>query len=1259
MKKSVKLWMLAISLLGFSSLTLWNCNVSDTGETYALNVKLHDSLAVEDSIFKTVTIDIYDGNGNPVQVKVFQGPYHKSDADKLAHLRLATNPPDPFEVRITAYKDSNDYNIYKILFSKGEPQKLPTVYHLPSKPQPTSLPVSVAITNTNPLLLTVGGGTVKLTAVVLPGEASQTVVWTSLATDIARIDSGNVLTGLKAGTAKVTAGSAVDPSKTASLDVTVQDTPTVTPTDIIPKAAAIALQVGDPAVTLEAAVIPAEASQSIFWSLEAAGVAEIVNNNQIRGLKAGIAKVIATSAAKASVTGAITVTVTAPVVAPDSIALRMPVPMILAADGATGDISWAVTPAAADQRVQWSSSDISVAQITPDNKVKSYGIGTATITGKSQAKPSLATSFQVNVVKPVKVDAITLTPKILKLYTGGAEGQLTVAMTGNDSGARYSLSSANALIASVNAAGAVKGLKAGATVLTAAVVGYPAVSSICSVTVITDPPVVTLTPDQTVVYGGEASFKVAVTQQYGTLAEIKADMDGNGTFEKSVLDKDTATFSATYTEAKIYNLSFEIKDSEGNVVALSRKVTVTAVAAPTVKIIDPSAAITVNTGTYTVKFTVKDPTKAADEAKDSVVTLASGPNTIKVTRNNAGGTGSAQVVITLDNTAPGTPTFVAQPGSTTDNTPTWTWTAVTGAAKYQVRLDDGDFTKTTGTLDVTGLTYTAGVLADGPHTLYLRSLDNLGNSSTAATQQVTVKTSLPATPVLVSSPAATSSVRTPEWKWKSGDAAKGNGTYKVWLNDVAQPNATTAGFKPTTALEDGKYILKVKELDALGQESAAFLTFASIAIDGTKPIIAASYANGSVTTLATTTKVTVTGSILDGLAGSGIQSATYALSGKTTKTATLIPNPGDFNLAALVLVAGLTNMTITATDLANNTQTYTMGFNVTLKAPVVKITSPNDGYVSNSSAAITVSYTVDGIAATPVTCVISEPTSMIASNSKACAVSDTNEAGIGTDTRTYHRVNRNVVFFKPSGKPGSCSGSDWENACAFRGYLESWEGKTIWLAAGEYNLGGETLHIGDVKIYGGLTEGATETKVTGTPYSHLYGVSINGRGHPTINLYGPTLEVNHLSFSGNFRDAALQLRTDVNNRYYFNDCKFYELVSDIKWYGLAIATGSTTFFTRCVFDNTGGDQSMIYFNGGVTGPNGEVATYLTFASCTFKKAVVGPDPIREAYDIENGVDPGQEGGTPNTIRITPAGSSDPYIRGSHLACGLPGKAACP
>jgi hypothetical protein len=809
--------MLAIGLLGLSSLTLWNCNVGDTGETFAINVKLSDSLAVEDSIFKTVSIDIYDGDGKPVQTHVFQGAYHKSDADKLANLPLAAKPPDPFEIRITAYKNSNDYWIFKTLISNGIPQTIPPVHHIPSDTTATVLPTRIIIVNPVSRTLYLGDSAIPLIAKVEPDNAPNAVTWSLSASDVAVIGIDGKLRALKAGTLLLKAASTGAPAIFDTAMLTVKAQPTALPASVqISNTHPLLLTVGGASSKLDAVVHPDDASQTLVWSLLTTDIAVIEPGNTIKGLKAGTVQVKAASAVAPTVFDTLTVTVTALVVNPDSISLRMPAPMTLAPDGATSDISWAVIPAGADQGVEWSSSDITVAQVTPDNKVKSIAIGKATITGKLKAKPTLAVTFQVNVVKAIKVDAITVTPKTLKLYTGGADGQLTVAMTGNDTGAQYSLSSSSAQIASVNATGAVKGLKAGSAVITAAVVGYPAVSSICSVTVITDPPVVTLTLDQTVAYGGEATFSVSVTQAYGTVAEIKADLDGNGTFEKSVLAKDSASFKATYSEAKVYNLSFEIKDSEGNVVALTRKVTVTAAAAPVVKIIDPATAITVNTTTYTVKFTVKDPTKAVDEAKDSVVTLVSGPNTIKVSRSNAGGEGSASVVITLDNTAPGTPVLAAQPAGSSKSTLTWTWAAVTGAAKYQVRLDDGDFTKLTGTTDLTVLTYTSGVLPDGIHTLYVRSLNALGTPSSAASQAVTIDTKAPGIPTITAPTDAAVRTGPIKWTWTAATPSNGSGKFKVILNDGPEIDAARPEYSLATGLVEGAYYsLMVKETDPI------------------------------------------------------------------------------------------------------------------------------------------------------------------------------------------------------------------------------------------------------------------------------------------------------------------------------------------------------------------------------------------------------------------------------------------------------------
>src|SRR5690606_37385682 len=146
------------------------------------------------------------------------------------------------------------------------------------------------------------------------------------------------------------------------------------------------------------------------------------------------------------------------------------------------------------------------------------------ITGKAKAKPTITATFDISVIVPVQVDAISILPKTLTLYTAGPEGKLNVTLTGNDTGAQYTLASSDLAIATVSAAGSVKRLAGGSAVITASVVGYPAVTSVCSVQVVKDPPVVTVSPNQNVAFNGEAVFTVSVAPQaYGTTVEIKAD----------------------------------------------------------------------------------------------------------------------------------------------------------------------------------------------------------------------------------------------------------------------------------------------------------------------------------------------------------------------------------------------------------------------------------------------------------------------------------------------------------------------------------------------------------------------------------------------------------------------------------------------------------------------------------------------------------------------------------------------------------------
>ena len=883
---------------------------------------------------------------------------------------VKTKIPDPVTIRITAYKSAEVFWVFTIKISGGNRVNLKPVYTgplIPVVPNPgdTLAPTNIIITNPTTPFLYLGDSSISLSARAEPSTAAQTVTWSVDSGDAAVLESGNMLKALKTGAFTIKATSTRDLSKSATLEMSVKAAATLTPQSVvINHTAPLLLTVNGPSIALDASVLPVGARQDIVWTLPPNSAAVLETGNRIKGIKAGTVTLTASSFIAPTVFNTLQVTVSEPpVLLPESISLSMATPMILAVGGADGALLWSVLPVGSNPEVEWTSSDITIAQITADNKVRPLKKGPAKITGKSKAKATVTTSFDVNVIVPVKVDAISILPKALILYTGGPEEKLTVTMTGNDSGAQYTLASSDIGVATVSAAGSVKGVTAGSAIITASVPFYPEVTSVCSVRVVKDAPVVTVSPNQSVAFNGEALFTVSVAPQaYGTTVEIKADMDGDNVYEQTVLNKDTANFKQKYTEVKSTTVSFKVKDTEGNEETVTRKVTVGAPGVPLVSIINPSKDTTIRTDSLKIRFTVKDLSQNIDLTIDSTVKLLKeGKNTIRVARGNAGGEGMDELEVTVDRIGPAKPVFTAWTAGqdpTINSRPIWKWTAIPDAAKYQVKMDNSD--TSAGMVDVIAATQyqPSANLTDGARTLYLRAIDAAGNVSAVASLAVTIKASPPAKPVVVVTPVSPATLRTPVWKWKSGDVTKGNGKFKIWLNDVEQSVASIASYTGT-ALTDGAYILKVKELDDLGGESVE-LVFAEIRVDGTKPVITVSgRTSGDLVSLTTTRSATVTGSIVEA-GGSGLASATWELSGGTTKAATAIGTPASFSINTGNMTNGSsTTLTLRAADGAKSAVVFTIIFNVNIPKPKLVFVSPTpaDGHVSNG--AITAYYSID------------------------------------------------------------------------------------------------------------------------------------------------------------------------------------------------------------------------------------------------------------------------------------------------------------
>ena len=89
--------------------------------------------------------------------------------------------------------------------------------------------------------------------------------------------------------------------------------------------------------------------------------------------------------------------------------------------------------------------------------------------------------------------------------------------------------------------------------------------------------------------------------------------------------------------------------------------------------------------------------------------------------------------INYDNLDPGAPVFTGVTDEN-DNTPTWTWTAGSGASEYQWGYSNNVWEGTVATLEFTA----ASPLSDGPHTLWIQSLDAAGNNSPAVSSSIEI-----------------------------------------------------------------------------------------------------------------------------------------------------------------------------------------------------------------------------------------------------------------------------------------------------------------------------------------------------------------------------------------------------------------------------------------------------------------------------------------------------------------------------------------
>ena len=459
------------------------------------------------------------------------------------------------------------------------------------------------------------------------GFAGETITWTSDNTDVATVDQNGKVTGVKPGTANVTASCG---GITLTCVVTVIQPATAIELNPTQKT----IEVGE-TFDITATVVPDDATyKNITWTSSDPNVASITVNDDgtitVTGKKAGTATITATIG-----TGddAVTATCVVTVIQPATSIQLNPENAVISVGGKVTITATVLPTDTTDKTVTWECNDPSIASIVDNGDgsvtVTGNAIGNVTITAKCGDVSATAT------VRVTDVLDISLNKETLLLVVDEYETLIATVVNNHDN-LPVTWTSSVPSVASVNQNGKVTGLKPGKTTIT---VSCGDVSATCEVTVI---PLLTLNAYDITVYVGD-NYKLVATV-------YPEDVDGNVTW--TIDDSTIATISA---DGLVTGVKVGETKATASLLGATAECNVKVIPVPASGITVNPSEITIPDGeTATVTVTVQ-PDNVTDgtitwtsDDTDSVITVVdNGDGTYTITANKVGG----PVTITFTNSA--------------------------------------------------------------------------------------------------------------------------------------------------------------------------------------------------------------------------------------------------------------------------------------------------------------------------------------------------------------------------------------------------------------------------------------------------------------------------------------------------------------------------------------------------------------------------------------------------------------------------------
>lgn len=356
----------------------------------------------------------------------------------------------------------------------------------------THTPVASVTIDQSEALMTAAGETLKLSATVLPEDASETsVTWSSSDEAVATVSDDGTVTAAANGTALITA-TTVEGNFSATCLVTVDiPEPVISVTGVTLDHTELTLTAVGQTTWLTSTVEPADASDpSVTWSSSDESVAMVSSRGQVVAVANGTATITATTT-DGGFTSACTVTVSIPEVdVPVSVTgIRLDRDALTfdKADAQAVLVATVEPEDASEKTVNWTSSNEAVAIVGSDGVVTSVSNGTAVITATS-VDGGFTADCTVTVDIPaapvvVAVTGVTMSQSSAMLSSRGETLQLSaVVQPDNATNKELAWVSTNPAAATVSADGLVTAVANGSSTIVALTVDGNKADT-CAVTV--------------------------------------------------------------------------------------------------------------------------------------------------------------------------------------------------------------------------------------------------------------------------------------------------------------------------------------------------------------------------------------------------------------------------------------------------------------------------------------------------------------------------------------------------------------------------------------------------------------------------------------------------------------------------------------------------------------------------------------------------------------------------------------------------------